>query len=116
MLHWWTASGDLAVGIDHPGKGSSSALAGLVSAASRLEALGECRSALARGVASSRVHAWTEQAGPGCATRRPVVVVRKPRVVCAEPTCGRRAFTRATEQLPVRAQSTTRLRTAALDG
>jgi hypothetical protein len=43
-----------------------------------------------------------------------VVVVRKPRLVCVEPACGRRTFTPATEQLPARARCTTRLKTALL--
>ena len=42
------------------------------------------------------------------------VVVRKPRLVCAEPACRRRTFTPATVQLPARARCTTRLRTAVL--
>ena len=42
------------------------------------------------------------------------VVVRKPRLVCAEPACRRRTFTHTTTQLPTRARCTTRLRTAAL--
>src|SRR5215207_6687912 len=42
------------------------------------------------------------------------VVVRKPRLVCAEPACARRTFIAATNQLPARARCTTRLRTALL--
>ena len=42
------------------------------------------------------------------------MVVRKPRLVCAEPACARRTFTLATGQLPTRARCTTRLRTAVL--
>ncbi|MGH3461311.1 MAG: ISL3 family transposase [Kribbellaceae bacterium] len=69
------------------------------------------------GVLSSRVHAWTRQrvrdipAGGDVAE----VVVRKPRLVCAEPACSRRTFTQVTEQLPVRARCLTRLREAVLD-
>ncbi len=43
------------------------------------------------------------------------VVVRKTRLVCAEPACPRRTFTPATEQLPARARCTTRLKTAVLN-
>jgi transposase len=42
------------------------------------------------------------------------VVVRKPRLVCAESACARRTFIPATDQLPLRARCTTRLRTALL--
>jgi len=66
-------------------------------------------------VRSGRVHAWVEQrirdvphAG------RVEVVVRKPRLVCAESLCRRRTFTPATAELPARARCTTRLRTALL--
>jgi transposase len=68
------------------------------------------------GVVSSRVHAWTVQrirdvphAG------RIELVVRKPRLLCAEPACGRRTFTPASEQVPLRARCTTRLRAAVLE-
>jgi transposase len=68
------------------------------------------------GVVSSRVHAWVEQRVRDIPhAGRVVVVVRKPRLVCSEPACGRRTFTTATAQLPVRARSTTRLKTALLD-
>jgi transposase len=68
------------------------------------------------GVVSSRVHAWVEQRVRDIPhAGQVVVVVRKPRLVCSEPACGRRTFTTATEQLPVRARSTTRLKTALLD-
>jgi len=68
------------------------------------------------GVVSSRVHAWVEQRVRDIPhAGQVVVVVRKPRLVCTEPACGRRTFTTATEQLPVRAQCTTRLKTALLD-
>ncbi len=67
-------------------------------------------------VVSSRVHAWSVQrirdvplAG------RVEVVVRKARLVCAEADCGRRTFTPASAQLPVRARCTTRLKVAVLD-
>jgi transposase len=68
------------------------------------------------GVVSSRVHAWTEQRVRDIPHAGEVeVVVRKTRMVCAEPACPRRTFTPATEQLPARARCTTRLRTAVLD-
>jgi transposase len=68
------------------------------------------------GVVSSRVHAWVEQRVRDIPhAGQVVVVVRKPRLVCAEPACGRRTFTTATEQLPVRARCTTRLKTALLE-
>jgi transposase len=68
------------------------------------------------GVVSSRVHAWTEHQVRDIPHAGPVeVVVRKPRLVCAEPACTRRTFTPATTQLPARARCTTRLRTAVLD-
>jgi transposase len=68
------------------------------------------------GVVSSRVHAWVEQRVRDIPhAGQVVVVVRKPRLVCTEPACGRRTFTTATEQLPVRARCTTRLKTALLD-
>lgn len=74
------------------------------------------------GVVSSRVHAWTRQrvkdigtGGDGThAAGRVEVVVNKPRMVCAEPACGRRTFTPVTDQLPARARCLTRLRTAIL--
>ena len=68
------------------------------------------------GVVSSRVHAWVEQRVRDIPhAGQVVVVVRKPRLVCTEPACGRRTFTTATEQLPARARCTTRLKTALLD-
>jgi transposase len=68
------------------------------------------------GVVSSRVHAWTEQRVRDIPhAGQVVVVVRKPRLVCAEPTCPRQTFTPATGQLPARARCTTRLKTAVLD-
>ena len=67
------------------------------------------------GVVSSRVHAWTEQQVRDVPhAGRVQVVVRKPRLVCAEPACPRRTFTPATDQLPLRARCTTRLRMALL--
>ena len=67
------------------------------------------------GVVSTRVHAWTEQRVRDVPhAGRVVVVVRKPRLVCAEPACGQRTFTPATTQLPARARCTTRLRAAVL--
>ena len=57
------------------------------------------------GVVSSRVHAGVEQRVRDVPHAGQVeVVVRKPRLVCTEPACGRRTFTTATEQLPVRAR------------
>ena len=68
------------------------------------------------GVVSSRVHAWVEQRVRDIPhAGQIVVVVRKPRLICVEPACGRRTFTPATEQLPARARCTTRLKTALLD-
>jgi transposase len=64
------------------------------------------------GVISTKVHAWVKQqvrdipAGGDTVE----VVVRKRRMVCAEPACGRQTFTQATEQLPARARCLTRLR------
>jgi hypothetical protein len=51
------------------------------------------------------MHAWTqEQVRDVPHAGQVVVVVRKPRLVCAELACGRRTFTPATEQLPVRSR------------
>jgi transposase len=74
------------------------------------------------GVVSSRVHAWSRQrvkdvgaGGDGTqGSGRVEVVVRKPRMVCAEAACGRQTFTQVTDQLPSRARCLTRLRTAVL--
>jgi len=67
------------------------------------------------GVVSGRVHAWTVQRVRDVPhAGRVEVVVRKPRLVCAEPACTRRTFTPATPELPVRARCTTRPRTAVL--
>ena len=67
------------------------------------------------GVVSHRVHAWSVQRVRDVPhAGRVEVVVRKPRLVCAEPLCPRRTFTPATPELPVRARCTTRLRTAVL--
>jgi transposase len=67
------------------------------------------------GVVSGRVHAWSVQRVRDVPhAGRVEVVVRKPRLVCAEPACGRRTFTPATPELPARARCTTRLRTAVL--
>ena len=67
------------------------------------------------GVISARVHAWIVQRVRDIPYAGQLeVVVRKPRLVCAEPECPRGTFTPATEQLPVRARCTTRLRTALL--
>jgi transposase len=68
------------------------------------------------GVASSRIHAWVTQRLRDIAhAGRVEVVVRKPRLVCAESACARRTFIPATDQLPLRARCTTRLRTALLE-
>jgi transposase len=67
------------------------------------------------GVVSSRIHAWVMQRVRDIGhAGRVEVVVRKPRLVCAEPACARRTFIPATDQLPLRARCTTRLRTALL--
>lgn len=74
------------------------------------------------GVISTRVHEWTRQrvkdigaGGDGTmAGGRVEVVVRKPRMVCVEPACGRRTFVQTTDQLPLRSRCLTRLRTALL--
>jgi transposase len=67
------------------------------------------------GVVSSRVHAWVMQRVRDVPhAGRVEVVVRKPRLVCAEPACARRTFIAATDQLRLRARCTTRLRTALL--
>jgi transposase len=66
-------------------------------------------------VVSSRVHAWVIQRVRDIPHAGPVeVVVRKPRLACAEPACARRTFIPATDQLPFRARCSTRLRTALL--
>lgn len=68
------------------------------------------------GVVSARVHAWSVQRVRDVAHGgRIEVVVRKPRLVCAEAACGRRTFTPTTDQLPVRARCTTRLKVAVLE-
>ena len=67
------------------------------------------------GVVSSRVHAWSVQRVRDVPHAGQVeVVVRKPRLACVEPACGRRTFTPVTDQLPARARCTTRLRTRVL--
>jgi zinc-finger of transposase IS204/IS1001/IS1096/IS1165 len=67
------------------------------------------------GVVSSRVHAWSVQRVRDVPhAGRAEVVVRKPRLACVEPACGRRTFTPVTDQLPARARCTTRLRTRVL--
>ncbi len=67
-------------------------------------------------VVSTRVHAWVEQRVRDVPhAGRVEVVVRKPRLVCAEVVSPRRTFTPATAQLPARARCTTRLRSAVLD-
>ena len=61
------------------------------------------------GVISVRVHAWIVQRVRDIPHAGQLeVVVRKPRLVCSEPTCPRGTFTPPTEQLPVRARCTTR--------
>lgn len=65
---------------------------------------------------SARVHAWVLQRVRDIPhAGRVQVVVRKPRLKCAEPACPRRTFTPVSEQLPARARCTTRLRTAVLE-
>jgi transposase len=67
------------------------------------------------GVVSGRVHAWVMQRVRDVPYAGQVeVLVRKPRLVCAEPACPRRTFTPARGQLPARARCTTRLKTALL--
>ena len=67
------------------------------------------------GVVSARVHAWSSQRVRDVPhAGRVEVVVRKPRLVCAERLCSRRTFTPTTLELPARARCTTRLRTAVL--
>jgi transposase len=69
------------------------------------------------GVVSSRVHAWTSQRVRDIQhAGRVEVVVRKPRLVCAEPACRRQTFVHTSTELASRARCTTRLRTAALAG
>ena len=85
-------------------------------AGSRCEPVDLADGCPACGVVSSRVHAWVVQRVRDIPHAGQLeVVVRKPRLVCAEPACPRRTFTPATEQLPVRARCTTRLKTALLD-
>jgi transposase len=51
------------------------------------------------GVVSSRIHAWVMQRVRDIGhAGRVEVVVRKPRLVCAEPACARRTFIPATDQ------------------
>ncbi|MGO1975260.1 MAG: ISL3 family transposase [Propionibacteriaceae bacterium] len=100
-------------GLDLPGGGRRV----VVQAVGRDEGCPDC------GVVSARVHAWTRQrvkdigaGGDGTATGgRVEVVVRKPRMVCAEQRCPRKTFTQTTDQLPARARCLTRLRTAVLE-
>ena len=67
------------------------------------------------GVVSARVHAWVVQRVRDIPHAGQLeVVVRKPRLVCAESACPRRTFTSTSEQLPVRARCTTRLKTVLL--
>jgi transposase len=67
------------------------------------------------GVVSARVHSWTVQRIRDISHAGQVeVVVRKPRLVCAEPACRRRTFTATSNQLPARARCTSRLKTALL--
>ncbi|MGW9552747.1 helix-turn-helix domain-containing protein, partial [Citricoccus zhacaiensis] len=81
----------------------------VVAADATEEACPEC------GVLSWRVHQRVRQSVkdiPVGGTCLQVVVVVKPRFVCAETACPRRTFTQATEQLPARARCTTRLKEA----
>lgn len=67
------------------------------------------------GVVSARVHAWCRHRVKDIDHAGGIeVVVVKPRLVCAEPTCSRRTFTPATAELPSRARCTSRLRQALL--
>jgi transposase len=67
------------------------------------------------GVVSSRVHAWSVQRVRDVGhAGRVEVVVRKPRLACVEPACGRRTFTPVSAQLPPRTRCTTRLKTTVL--
>ena len=67
------------------------------------------------GVVSSRVHAWTVQRVRDVPHAGKIeVVIRKPRLVCAEPACRRWTFTHTSTELPIRSRCTTRLRAAAL--
>jgi transposase len=62
-----------------------------------------------------RVHSWSVQRVRDVPhAGRMEVVVRKARLVCAEPLCQRRTFAPATGQLPSRSRCTTRLKTAVL--
>jgi transposase len=68
------------------------------------------------GVLSDQVHGWVQQRVRDIPHAGQVeVMVHKPRLVCAEPACPRRTFTPATEELPLRARCTTRLKAALLD-
>ena len=51
------------------------------------------------GALSARIHAWARQRVKdlSCGGDAVEVVVRKPRMVCAEPACPRRTFTQATD-------------------
>lgn len=64
------------------------------------------------GALSARIHAWARQRVKdlSCGGDAVEVVVRKPRMVCAEPACPRRTFTQATDELPLRARCSRRLR------
>ncbi|MBE1524373.1 transposase [Nesterenkonia lutea] len=64
------------------------------------------------GVLSARVHQRVRQRVKDIPTGgdRAELVVIKPRFLCAETRCPRRTFTQVTEQLPVRARCTTRLK------
>ena len=67
------------------------------------------------GVVSGRVHAWVvQQVRDVPYAGQVAVLVRKPRLVRAEPACPRRTFTPATPQLPVGARCATRLKKALL--
>lgn len=83
----------------------------VVQAVDRDDACPDC------GVISTRVHQWTRQRVADLpAGGAPVeVVVRKPRMLCAEPACDRRTFVQVTDQLPLRARCLTRLRNELVD-
>lgn len=72
------------------------------------------------GVLSDRVHQRTRQRlrdvpVPGHGASPVEVVVVKRRLVCLEPACARRTFVQATQQVPLRARVTARLRELVLD-
>jgi transposase len=72
------------------------------------------------GVVSDRVHSRSRQRLrdvplPGCRVSPAELFVVKRRFTCAEAACARRTFVQVTEQVPLRARVTARLREAVLD-